>query len=451
MKLPLYAPSLETALSIIAKGGAEITKQAFDAGAVSPTVDGRYLHWEKLRWKAPPDGLTLDQWWAFIKLARGPGVPIPLRPATPDGFRFKVTLPPQLLQYLAIADQRLRGAPVPTEPHLQLQLSEEQQIAMRMEEAITSSQLEGAATTRLVAQEMLRKARPPRDQGERMIANNYAGMKFVLSIARDSMTPERVLELHRVMTDGTLQDPADSGRLRQRDDVVVVDRYGRDVIHTPPPCTELAARLEAMCDFANARDANNGRGDWIHPILKAVILHFWVGYEHPFVDGNGRTARALFYWLMLRQGYPLAEHISVSQLLNKAQARYVRSYLYTERDENDLTYFALFQLGIINRAIGVLDEFRARRSKEIEALRRKLVKSAPWNTRQVSIIGELLADASATFTPVKLCNTFGVTKPTAIRDLKELEAAGILESAKVKRQLLFSPVPGALKQLKDAN
>jgi len=57
--------------------------------------------------------------------------------------------------------------------------------------------------------------------------------------------------------------------------------------------------MEAMCAFVNGRDTE----PFIHPAIRAMILHFWLAYDHPFVDGNGRTARALFYWAMLRPGH----------------------------------------------------------------------------------------------------------------------------------------------------
>ena len=83
-----------------------------------------------------------------------------------------------------------------------------------IEEAITSSQLEGAATTRRVAKEMLQTGRDPRTQDERMIWNNYQAMEFVGDHRDDEITPDLMRELHAVVTDGTLSDPAEAGRSR---------------------------------------------------------------------------------------------------------------------------------------------------------------------------------------------------------------------------------------------
>ncbi len=51
---------------------------------------------------------------------------------------------------------------------------------------------------------------------------------------------------------------------------------------------------------------------FIHPVIRAILLHFMLAYDHPFVDGTGRTARALFYWSMAHQGYWLMDFISIT-------------------------------------------------------------------------------------------------------------------------------------------
>ncbi|HEY5741239.1 MAG TPA: Fic family protein, partial [Terrimicrobiaceae bacterium] len=62
------------------------------------------------------------------------------------------------------------------------------------------------------------------------------------------------------------------------------------VYHDPPPPEELETRMVAMCAFANGETP----GFFVHPAVRAIILRFWLTYDHPFVYGNGRTARALF-------------------------------------------------------------------------------------------------------------------------------------------------------------
>src|SRR5262249_39667268 len=152
-----------------------------------------------------------------------------------------------------------------------------------------------AVTTRQVAKEMIRTGRIPANEDERMVLNNYQTMQNLRKLKDQPLTKDLVFQMHRLITDGTLKDPTAAGRFRRADEYRVVgDDYG-EVFHHPPPDTELEERMAAMCDFANCKTPEG----FVHPVLRAIILHFWLAYDHPFVDGNGRTARALFYWSML--------------------------------------------------------------------------------------------------------------------------------------------------------
>ena len=96
-----------------------------------------------------------------------------------------------------------------------------------IEEAISSSQLEGASTTRNVAKEMLRQGRKPKDHSEQMIFNNYQAMQFIREYKEEKLTPAMILQLHRLLTDATLDDVNKAGQYRDAgDDIHVVDASG---------------------------------------------------------------------------------------------------------------------------------------------------------------------------------------------------------------------------------
>ncbi|NGX44626.1 MAG: hypothetical protein K1060chlam3_00798, partial [Candidatus Anoxychlamydiales bacterium] len=174
---------------------------------------------------------------------------------------------------------------------------------------------------------MLRSGRAPRNKSEQMILNNYYAMQKIRQWKELPLSKDLIFEIHRTITDQTLDNSDGAGRLRKADESVVVEEYlSGDVLHDPPHADELPERLEAMCDFANGKTPDQ----FIHPAIRAIILHFWLAYDHPFIDGNGRTARALFYWLMLRHGYWLFEFISISEIILKAPVQYGKAFLYTE-------------------------------------------------------------------------------------------------------------------------
>src|SRR4029077_17257472 len=104
--------------------------------------------------------------------------------------------------------------------------------------------LEGAATTRAVAKEMLRSGRPPRTRGERMILNNYLTMQKIAEWKERPLDRELVFEMHRMVTEGTLDDPTAAGRFRRADEPVTVQNdITGEVYHRPPPAEELTERL----------------------------------------------------------------------------------------------------------------------------------------------------------------------------------------------------------------
>jgi Fic family protein len=268
-----------------------------------------------------------------------------------------------------------------------------------------------------------------------MIFNNFEAMRLVRTLLKEPLTPELVLRIHRRVTDGTLDDPEDAGRLRETDDVAVVKTDDGTELHRPPRARELDARLKAMCDFANEKTPDY----YLHAIVRAVLLHFWLAYDHPFTDGNGRTARALFYWSMLRSGYWLCEFLSISQILRKAPAKYSRAYLYSESDENDATYFVLFQLRVLHQAIRALHEYVRESMEAIHATQSLLKQAGTFNHRQLALLGHALRDSYAQYTVTSHANSHDITRQTARTDLTELAALGFLVATKVGNGFVYHP------------
>jgi Fic family protein len=407
-----------------------------------------YLHWDRLRRYPPPQGFTSQEWWLALKFSRrGILKPVPLKDKLGQHFQFCVPdIVAEELHRIDVGAGAISGAPDPiTNP----QTRDKYLMRSLMEEAITSSQLEGAVTTREVAKEMIRTGRAPHDISEQMILNNYLTMRHIRTLKDSDLTPEMVFEVHRIVTDKTLKEKDGAGRFRTANEKRVVgDDYG-EVYRDPPVATELVDRLGSMCAFANGKIPDN----FIHPVVRAIILHFWLAYDHPFVDGNGRTARALFYWSMLRAGYWLFEFISISHILRKAPIKYGRSFLYTETDENDLTYFIVAQTTVIRKAIAALHAYLDEKTKEVNQLESHLRALQLFNHRQVDLLRHALKHPYQQYTIASHQKSHGVVYQTARTDLTELGTRGLLEQRKRGRQMVFAvprDLPAALRQLDPA-
>ena len=439
MKKPLEPPDMVELLAEIRDDDRQRLLEVFSRGR--PVDDrGRYLHWDQMRHRKPPEGLTLKEWWVGTAMSRANNARM-LPFSGTDGSPFRFINIDRIQELVHRIDQQASGRIQTDEIVANVGSRNRYLVSSLVEEAITSSLLEGAATTRRVAKELLRTGRQPRDPSERMILNNYFAMQRAEELASsgEPLIPDHVLELHRTVTDGTLPE-SEAGRLQQPGDERVAIYWDHDdrLLHRPPPAEELPARLEEMCGFANG---DTGEG-FLHPVVQAVLLHFWIGYDHPFADGNGRTARALFYWSMLRSGYWLAEYISISSILRKAPAKYARSYLYTETDSNDVTYFVVYQLEVIRRAIASLRRYLTRKSDEIAQVERAMRGVPGLNHRQLAILSNALRDPDTYFTFAGQKRLHRVAYQSARTDLLGLEALGLLKKEQVGRTFEFWPVEG---------
>ncbi|WP_306320957.1 MULTISPECIES: Fic family protein [unclassified Streptomyces] len=404
-----------------------------------------YLPWDRVRFKTPPEGLTLEEWWAKIKLARqGMLRRLPLTDI--EGRPFTFALPDVVLKALEDITRDASGKIAASTPSVNPASRDEYLISSLIEEAINSSQLEGASTTRRVAKEMLRAGRSPRTRDERMIANNYAAMRMIGDLRGEKLTPDLVREIHRVVTESTLDNPDSAGRfqLPHEERIGVFADTGL-ALHTPPPAEQLPERMERLCAFANGELDDT----FVPPVLRAITLHFMLGYDHPFADGNGRTARALFYWSMLNQGYWLTEFVAISPIIKQAPARYARAYLYTEDDAGDLTYFHIHQLDVLRRSITRLHEYLARKSQETRDLQHRLTDPAmAFNHRQSALLGHVLKHPDADVTAQSHKTSHNVVYETARRDLTDLEERGLLVKHRIGKAFVWHAAPDLERRLR---
>ncbi len=440
MKIPKSPPDLDNLMASIMKGpnGAQKLQTIWGAG-IDPAPDGKYRHWDKLRFLRPPEGLTVEEWWFGVATSRRILMKtLPLRGSLGEPFKYMRPDPMEwLLHEIDKNASGVIGGQFPeqvTTPGVR----DRYIFKSLIEEAITSSQLEGAATTHRVAKDMLQTGRLPRNHGERMIYNNHVAMLQIRELENEPLTPEIVFELHRTLTSETLNDPSAAGRFRRADENVRVEDSFGNVLHTPPPASQLSKRLQTMCEFAN-QDASST--PFIHPVLRAILLHFWLAYDHPFVDGNGRTARALFYWSMARQGYWLCEFLSISRIIRKAPSAYARSFLYTETDNNDATYFIMAQLRVIQQAIKDLHEYLKRKEAEIYETRQLLkgshVANTMLNRRQLALIDHALKNPSFVYSIESHRRAHNVSDQTARTDLTSLAKHNLLDKEKSGHAHIF--------------
>lgn len=306
-----------------------------------------------------------------------------------------------------------------------------------IEEALASARIEGADSTREVGRELLRTGRAPRDRSERMIFNNFRALRSLDQWLGGPLTPSLLCHMQEVLTRETLDNPADSGRLRPDDDVRVRDRLTGAIVHVPPPAAELAERMQRLCDFANAPA---GDAPFVDPVVRAIVLHYQLAYDHPFGDGNGRIARWLFLWSLLGQpAYWWCRYLPISRMTERARDGYYRAFQNAADDEGDATYLVRQQVRCMELEMASLAALLRRRRALYESARRHLRVEDEFNMRQLAVFDHSVRHSDAEFTQTGHAQYHGVTNVTAGRDLKQLATLGFLSQSKRGRTIFYRP------------
>lgn len=443
MKIPEKAPNW---IKILSENAKEVVKVGFSekGKALLQRANKDYLYWDKFKYLKMPSRISPEIAWTYLKLNRNNHInKIPLLSTHQKPFGF--WLPDSTLRELHYIDQQAGGHILVEEPSLDASSKERYLISSLMEEAIASSQIEGAATTRKKAKEMLRSKRKPQSKADQMIINNYNTIMKIKELVGEPLTPEMINYLQGSITRDTLDDPSCGGRIRKHNESIeVVDIMDGKPLHTPPPANELPKRINLLCEFANRKEDDK----FIHPVIKAVLLHFWLAYDHPYVDGNGRTARALFYWYVLSNKYWMFEYLSISRIILRSKIQYSRAYLYSEIDDFDATYFVLYHLRAIHFAIEELIKYLARKQDELREITHHLRIYPGLNHRQHALINHALKHPGYHYSVESHKNSHGIVYETARIDLIKLVNLGFLEQFRVGKTYYFNSSPDLESKIK---
>ncbi|MCM1079770.1 MAG: Fic family protein [Bacteroidales bacterium] len=388
-------------------------------------IDNEYLYWDKIKYYAP-QGVTPEALWHAVKLRRSfNSVNISF-----GNLNFHFTITGRMQQLLHEFDLNF-GGNLGSDSIIPEKSQQHYLINSIMEEAIASSKMEGASTTRKIAKEMLRKQSKPTNKSQQMIVNNYNTIRYLVEHQKDDLNIERLLEVHRCISTKTLDNPVMEGALRTDNTICVINDITGEIVHTPPPAGDLNNLLSELCDFANADDDT----PFIHPIIKGIIIHFMLAYFHPFVDGNGRASRSLVYWYLLKKGYLLTEYLSISRVIYKNKAQYEKAFLYTENDTMDLSYFINFNLNTMKKAYEDLKMYLQKKIKEQQEFYR-FRGFSNINERQAEILRIYSDKPQTLLTAKELATRFPITVKTARADLQHLVELGLVVESPINRRMI---------------
>ena len=383
-----------------------------------------YAYWNEVKYKKIEGIPNAQSLWFLLKTIRATKS-INVFPK----YNLHFSLTNQMMKLCHIFDMNFGGT-WGSESILPKDNSRRYLVGSIIEEAISSSQMEGASTTRKIAKEMLRKNITPKDKSQRMIYNNFKTIQYLSAHTGEPLSLDLILRIHGLITNDTLENSDDSGKFRQNNNVVVENAITHDIVHIPPCFTEIPSSIKWLVEFAN----NDNPSIFIHPIIKATIIHFFISYLHPFVDGNGRTARALFHWYMLKEGYWLTEYLSISRIIYKSKTSYENSFLYAESDNNDMGYFITYHLNALQKAFEELKKYITKKTAQ-QNDQNRLLKLGNISQRQAEILYMMLKDEDIVLTVKDITSKLLVSPTTAKHDIVGLVAnRDLLSEISLNRQ-----------------
>lgn len=416
-------------LTEVLKKNSSYLKEVFSI-ANSP----KYIYWDKFKHKILPSELTAEEVWLLVRTYRDiTSIETPIRSI--DGDHFKWVHLPYIDEKLHELDMLAGGGLF---PRSKIPMGNKELYISRgvIEEAIASSQLEGAHTTRAAAKKLILENSKPKNKSEQMILNNYQAM---ISLEEEfktrSLSREMLFELHSILTDKTL-DISEQKRFRKNDDEIVVQgMIGAQIYttHMPPDESFLNKEIDNLIEYAN----DDLKGSFVHPIIKAIFIHFWIGYLHPFTDGNGRLARALFYWYLLKKGYWTFAYIPISTVIKKSPAQYAMAYIYTEQDNNDLTYFFDYHLSKITQAMTDFNHYIEKQLDQNQKVEKLISDEVPLNDRQKQLVFYYISEKNASTTTTSHSTVNDVSRQTAMKDLKTLEILDLIKPSREGKYIRY--------------
>ncbi|MFZ2225882.1 MAG: Fic family protein [Candidatus Moraniibacteriota bacterium] len=400
---------------------------------IDETMEPVYQYWDKVKYKSLPLGISAEEFWFLVKTIReAQFARSPIR--TETGENFKWLKLPRLEKFLHEIDLNMGGNLFSFSKDINDKTKYKFISKGVMEEAIASSQLEGAVTTRKLAKQMLREGKKPKTISEHMIVNNYEAIKLIEEDYKNKkLDLALLLELHRIITKNTQVNPGDQGRLRLDSDEIIVANEENLIYHEPPSEKFVKIEIERFIAFAN----DDLEEAFLHPVIKAIMLHFWIGYLHPFVDGNGRLARLMFYWYLLKKNYWAFAYLPISRTIKRAHAQYIKAYVYTEQDEQDLTYFIDYNTRKIELARREFDDYLSDQSRKNSQMGAIAKSKHELNDRQIKLL-QYLCDNPDGRTAIRAHMSINdISRMTAFNDLKYLENNKFLFSKKIGREVFY--------------
>ncbi len=243
----------------------------------------------------------------------------------------------------------------------------------------------------------------------------------------DKITEKVILKVHKLLTKDVLENPADSGVYRNRQ-VVIGNRLTGVVTFRPPDTGDVPRLMKEFVKWLNGKDAAD-----TNPVLAAGITHYEFVRIHPFIDGNGRTARALASLILYERGFDTKGLFALDDYYDSDRQAYYRALQSVDSKTLDITeWLKYFTYGVAMQ-IGMVKEKVLSISSDLK--RKQLKGQIALTERQMKIVERI--NNAGFITNRSIREMFKLSDEAALKELKKLLAAGVIRSEGKGRNIRY--------------
>ena len=267
-----------------------------------------------------------------------------------------------------------------------------------------------------------------RRKDKQEILNYLEALEKIPDFAKEiNLKVDDFLKIHEIVTKETLENPGDEGVFRNRQ-VYVVNGATGEIVFTPPPTKEVPKLVKEFLDWFNSQESSE-----IDSILEAGVTHYEIVRMHPFIDGNGRTARIMATLVLYERGFDVKRFFTLDDYYDKDRRSYYAALNKIDQNTLDLSeWLEYFTEGVMVSINAVKDRVIGF-SKDIKILKER--GQIALTEKQMKIVEWIIQNGKITNRDVR--SMFKISDEGALKEIKKLLNLKVIKSQGKGRALHY--------------
>ncbi|ODS34362.1 MAG: filamentation induced by cAMP protein Fic [Candidatus Scalindua rubra] len=268
------------------------------------------------------------------------------------------------------------------------------EVSLRRDALIKSAHSSTAIEGNILSLEEVRNLAAGRDiiarrKDKQEVLNYLEALEKIPEFAKkNQFLSTDLLNIHMIVTKDTLDNPNDEGVFRNRQ-VVVGNRITGEILFMPPPTEQVPKMVDVFFEWFNSPETNE-----IDAVIEAGIMHYEIARIHPFIDGNGRTARVMATLVLYRRGFDVKRFFALDDYYDHNRRAYYAALKSVDQNTLNITGWLEYFTDGVAVSIEEVKKKVIGLSKDIKALKEK--GQIALTERQMRIVERIIEKGKIT-------------------------------------------------------